>query len=62
MEFLAPRPEPVIVFRRTFNARVAGRSAFSTFQARDLYLSGDAERGLAESHIRLDELLGTLAS
>jgi uncharacterized protein YndB with AHSA1/START domain len=39
---------------------VTGRSAFPTFQARDLYLSGGAERGLAESHNRLDELLGTL--
>ena len=41
---------------------VTGRSAFPTFQARDLYLSGGAERGLAESHDRLDELLGTLVS
>ena len=42
--------------------RVTGRSAFPTFQARDLYLSGGAERGLAESHDRLHELLGTLGS
>jgi uncharacterized protein YndB with AHSA1/START domain len=41
---------------------VTGRSSFPTFQARDLYLSGGAERGLAESHDRLDELLGTLVS
>jgi uncharacterized protein YndB with AHSA1/START domain len=41
---------------------VTGRSAFPTFQARDWYLSGGAERGLAESHDRLDELLGTLVS
>jgi hypothetical protein len=62
MEFLAPHDEPVIVFRRTFNVRVTGRSAFPTFQARELYLSGEAKRGLAESHNRLDELLGMLAS
>jgi uncharacterized protein YndB with AHSA1/START domain len=41
---------------------VTGRSAFPTFQARDLYLAGGAERGLAESHDRLDELLGVLVS
>jgi uncharacterized protein YndB with AHSA1/START domain len=39
---------------------VTGRSAFPTFKARDLYLAGGAERGLAESHDRLDELLGVL--
>jgi uncharacterized protein YndB with AHSA1/START domain len=41
---------------------VTGRSVFPSFQARDLYLTADAERGLAGSHDRLDELLGTLAS
>lgn len=41
---------------------VTGRSVFPTFQARDLYLAGGAERGLAGSHDRLDELLGALAS
>jgi uncharacterized protein YndB with AHSA1/START domain len=41
---------------------VTGRSVFPTFQARDLYLAGGAELGLAESHGRLDELLGGLAS
>ncbi len=41
---------------------VTGRPAFPTFQARDLYLDGGAERGLAESHARLDELLSALAS
>jgi uncharacterized protein YndB with AHSA1/START domain len=60
-------PETEAVDEVTFEedgatTRVTGRSAFPTFQARDLYLSGDAERGLAESHDRLDELLGTLAS
>jgi uncharacterized protein YndB with AHSA1/START domain len=42
--------------------RVTGRSVFPTFQARDLYLSGGAEQGLADAHNRLDELLGTLAT
>jgi uncharacterized protein YndB with AHSA1/START domain len=41
---------------------VTGRSTFPTFQARDLYLTGGAERGLAECHELLDELLGTLVS
>ena len=41
---------------------VTGRSAFPTFQAREKYLAGGAERGLAESHDRLDELLRALAS
>ncbi len=41
---------------------VTGRSAFPTFQARDLYLTGGADRGLAESHDRLEELLSALAS
>jgi uncharacterized protein YndB with AHSA1/START domain len=41
---------------------VIGRSVFATFQARDLYLTAGAERGLAESHGRLDELLSALAS
>ena len=36
---------------------VTGRSAFPTFEARDLYLAGGAERGLRESHELLDELL-----
>ena len=95
MEFLAPHDEPVIVFRRAFNAParlvfetwtepghlrrwraldevtfdegggttlVTGRSAFPTFAARDLYFAGGAERGLAGSHDRLDELLSSLAS
>ena len=92
-QFLAPHDEPVIVFRRAFNAParlvstfayeaapetevldevtfdqadgttlVTGRSAFPTFQARDLYLARGAERGLAGSHDRLDELLSTFAS
>ena len=41
---------------------VTGRSAFPTVQARDLYLAGGAERGLAGSHGRLDELLRALVS
>jgi uncharacterized protein YndB with AHSA1/START domain len=41
---------------------VTGRSTFPTFEARDLYLAGGAERGLAECHELLDELLGTLLS
>jgi hypothetical protein len=41
---------------------VTGRSTFPTFQARDLYLARGAERGLAESHDRLDDLLATLQS
>ena len=41
---------------------VTGRSTFPTFQARELYLAGGAERGLAESHERLDDLLVTLLS
>jgi uncharacterized protein YndB with AHSA1/START domain len=60
-------PETEVLDEITFEedgatTRVTGRSAFPTFQARELYLSGDAERGLAESHNRLDELLGMLAS
>jgi uncharacterized protein YndB with AHSA1/START domain len=42
--------------------RVTGRSAFPTFRARDLYLFGGAERGLADAHNRLDALLGTLTT
>jgi uncharacterized protein YndB with AHSA1/START domain len=41
---------------------VTGRSTFPTFQARELYLASGAERGLAESHERLDDLLVTLLS
>jgi uncharacterized protein YndB with AHSA1/START domain len=41
---------------------VTGRSTFPTFEARDLYLAGGAERGLAECHELLDELLSTLLS
>jgi uncharacterized protein YndB with AHSA1/START domain len=39
---------------------VTGRSTFPTFEARDLYLDGGAEHGLAECHERLDELLRAL--
>jgi uncharacterized protein YndB with AHSA1/START domain len=41
---------------------VTGRSTFPSFEARDLYLDGGAERGLAESHEHLDELLRALLS
>jgi uncharacterized protein YndB with AHSA1/START domain len=41
---------------------VTGRSTFPTFEARDLYLDGGAERGLAECYELLDELLRTLLS
>jgi uncharacterized protein YndB with AHSA1/START domain len=60
-------PETEVLDEVTFDedggtTLVTGRSAFPTLQARDLYLSGGAERGLAESHHRLDELLGALVS
>jgi uncharacterized protein YndB with AHSA1/START domain len=41
---------------------VTGRTVFPTFQARELYTAAGAERGLAECHERLDELLAALAS
>jgi uncharacterized protein YndB with AHSA1/START domain len=41
---------------------VTGRTVFPTFQARELYAAGGAERGLAECHERLDELLTALAA
>ena len=40
---------------------VTGRTAFPTFQARELYAAGGAERGLAQCHARLDELLAASA-
>jgi uncharacterized protein YndB with AHSA1/START domain len=40
---------------------VTGRSVFPTFRARELYAAAGAERGLAECHERLDELLAALA-
>jgi uncharacterized protein YndB with AHSA1/START domain len=39
---------------------VTGRTVFPTFQARELYAAAGAERGLAQCHERLDELLTTL--
>jgi uncharacterized protein YndB with AHSA1/START domain len=39
---------------------VTGRSTFPSFEARDLYLDGGAEQGLAQCHEHLDELLRTL--
>jgi uncharacterized protein YndB with AHSA1/START domain len=41
---------------------VTGRTVFPTFQARELYAAAGAERGLAECHERLDELLTALAA
>ena len=41
---------------------VTGRTTFPTFQARELYAAAGAERGLAECHELLDELLAALAS
>jgi uncharacterized protein YndB with AHSA1/START domain len=40
---------------------VTGRTTFPTFQARELYAVAGAERGLAQCHERLDELLAALA-
>jgi uncharacterized protein YndB with AHSA1/START domain len=40
---------------------VTGRSVFPTFEARELYAAAGAERGLADCHERLEELLPTLA-
>lgn len=41
---------------------VTGRSTFPNVEARNMYLAGGAERGLAECDERLDELLSTLPS
>jgi len=41
---------------------VTGRTVFPTFEARELYAAAGAERGLAECHERLDELLAALAA
>jgi uncharacterized protein YndB with AHSA1/START domain len=41
---------------------VTGRTVFPTFEARELYAAAGAERGLAECHERLDELLTALAA
>jgi uncharacterized protein YndB with AHSA1/START domain len=41
---------------------VTGRTVFPTFEARELYAAAGAERGLAECHGRLDELLRALAA
>jgi uncharacterized protein YndB with AHSA1/START domain len=41
---------------------VTGRTVFPTFQARELYAAAGAERGLADCHERLDELLAAVAS
>jgi uncharacterized protein YndB with AHSA1/START domain len=77
MEFLAPHDEPVIVFRRTFNAPARlvfaawteprhlrhwrGPRGFELVACEvDLRVGGGYR--FAESHHRLDELLGTLVS
>jgi uncharacterized protein YndB with AHSA1/START domain len=59
-------PETEVLDEVTFEenggtTRVTGRTVFPTFQARELYVSAGAERGLAECHERLDELLAALA-
>jgi uncharacterized protein YndB with AHSA1/START domain len=41
---------------------VTGRTVFPTFEARELYAAAGAERGLAECHERLDELLTALTA
>ena len=41
---------------------VTGRTTFPTFEARELYAAAGAERGLAQCHERLDELLAALTS
>jgi uncharacterized protein YndB with AHSA1/START domain len=61
-----PAPETEVLDEVTFaqngsTTLVTGRSAFPTFQARELYAAAGAERGLAQCHERLDELLATLA-
>lgn len=41
---------------------VTGRTTFPTFETRELYAAAGAERGLAQCHERLDELLSALPS
>ena len=60
-------PETEVLDEVTFTGNggttlVTGRTVFPTFQARELYAAAGAERGLAECHERLDELLATLAA
>jgi hypothetical protein len=76
MAMPTPRPnvaaDPNLWFRRRYDevtfeenggtTLVTGRTVFPTFQARELYTAAGAERGLAECHERLDELLAALAS
>jgi hypothetical protein len=50
LDITTPHDEPVILFRRAFQA-----------PAVELYAAAGAERGLAECHERLDELLAALA-
>jgi hypothetical protein len=60
-------PETEVLDEVTFTGNggttlVTGRTVFPTFRARELYPAGGAERGLAECHERLDELLAALAA
>jgi uncharacterized protein YndB with AHSA1/START domain len=60
-------PETEVLDEVTFEENggttlVTERSIFPTFEARELYTAAGAERGLAECHERLDELLTPLAS
>ncbi len=63
----AAAPETEVLDEVTFEENgsttlVTGRTIFPTFEARELYAAAGAERGLAECHERLDELLAALAS
>ena len=60
-------PETEVIDEVTFTGNggttlVTGRTVFPTFQARELYAAAGAERGLAECHERLDELLSVLTA
>jgi len=60
----APATEALdeVTFEDTGGATlVTGRTTFPTFQARELYAAAGAERGLAQCHERLDELLAAFA-
>lgn len=60
-------PESEVLDEVTFTGNggttvVTGRTVFPTFEARELYAAAGAERGLAECHERLDELLTALTA
>lgn len=62
-----PAPDTEVLDEVTFEENggttlVTGRTAFPTFEARELYAGAGAERGLAVCHERLDELLEALPS